>query len=288
MRPFVPSSVDSTKAAIAARSTHAGQFVVFCRLNLSIAFCSHASSSKSSASFRLASWPWHLRTLLISVPTFFDTLHSQPAMGDVEASVPVSSPPSGVPSGSQKTLSLLASSSATTPAPIEGRSMHAGHLVVLSEVNLSSAACSHASSAASSASFPVCRLQWHLRIETASFPTAFPTLFSHFVIGPFGGSGGMKPPSSPPNGAPGVPAMALAAASAAMHPMIATRNLFMLPSLRVVVGRGTSSRGPRRRSVRLWLTGRADSGARNYGGRRPAISSDGFGKLWLSCGLRSG
>jgi hypothetical protein len=48
------------------------------------------------------------------------------------------------------------------------------------------------------ANFPVARLTWHFTIGATSFPPAFATRLSHFAIGPFGASGGIKPASSLP------------------------------------------------------------------------------------------
>src|SRR6516162_1984063 len=57
---------------------------------------------------------------------------------------------------------------------------------------------SHASSAVSSASFPLARLAWHLSMHAISLPAAFAAPASHFAVGLL--AGGMKPVSSPPNG----------------------------------------------------------------------------------------
>src|SRR6516225_502832 len=59
---------------------------------------------------------------------------------------------------------------------------------------------SHESSAVSSASFPFTRSAWHLKMHAISLLSAFAAPASHFVMGPFGASGGTKPVSSPPNG----------------------------------------------------------------------------------------
>ena len=59
---------------------------------------------------------------------------------------------------------------------------------------------SHASSAVSSASFPLARLAWHLSMHPISLPAAFAAPASHFALGDF--AVGMSPVSSPPNGVP--------------------------------------------------------------------------------------
>jgi len=60
---------------------------------------------------------------------------------------------------------------------------------------------SQASSAVSSASFPLDRLAWHLMTHATALLTAFATLASHLPVSDFGS--GMLPVSSPPNGVPG-------------------------------------------------------------------------------------
>src|SRR5262252_5604834 len=55
---------------------------------------------------------------------------------------------------------------------------------------------SHESSAVSSASFPLARLAWHLRMHAISLSTAFAAPASHFALA----AGGTKPVSSPPKG----------------------------------------------------------------------------------------
>jgi hypothetical protein len=55
---------------------------------------------------------------------------------------------------------------------------------------------SHASSAVSSASFPLARLAWHFWMHAISLPAAFAAPASHFASA----AGGIKPVSSPPNG----------------------------------------------------------------------------------------
>ena len=59
---------------------------------------------------------------------------------------------------------------------------------------------SHASSAVSSASFPLARLAWHLARHAIYLPAAFAAPDSHFALADFGV--GMSPVSSPPNGVP--------------------------------------------------------------------------------------
>ena len=51
---------------------------------------------------------------------------------------------------------------------------------------------SHASSAVSSASFPLARLAWHFRMHAISLPSAFAAPASHFALA----AGGMEPVSS--------------------------------------------------------------------------------------------
>src|SRR5262249_22975100 len=55
---------------------------------------------------------------------------------------------------------------------------------------------SQESSAVSSASFPLARLAWHLRMHAISLSTAFAAPASHFALA----AGGTKPVSSPPKG----------------------------------------------------------------------------------------
>src|SRR5262249_58745569 len=85
--------------------------------------------------------------------------------------------------------------------------MHAGQpdSLAIDAVNfaaqdLPASVFSHASSAVSSASFPLARLAWHLSMHAISLPAAFAAPASHFALVHFGG--GMSPVSSPPNGVP--------------------------------------------------------------------------------------
>ena len=59
---------------------------------------------------------------------------------------------------------------------------------------------SHESSAVSSASFPLARLAWHLKMHALSLSLAFAAPASHFALADF--AVGMSPESSPPNGVP--------------------------------------------------------------------------------------
>ena len=59
---------------------------------------------------------------------------------------------------------------------------------------------SHASSAVSSASFPLARLAWHLPMHAVSLPLAFAAPASHFAMADF--AVGTKPLSSPPKNVP--------------------------------------------------------------------------------------
>src|SRR6516164_11447895 len=83
--------------------------------------------------------------------------------------------------------------------------MHAGQPVSLAidsanfaVQDLPTRVVSHESSAVSSASFPLARLAWHLRMHAISLSAAFPAPDSHFAVGLL--AGGRKPVSSPPNG----------------------------------------------------------------------------------------
>src|SRR6516164_4952602 len=59
---------------------------------------------------------------------------------------------------------------------------------------------SQESSAVSSASFPLARLAWHLKMHALSLSAAFAAPASHFAVGLL--AGGMRPVSSPPHGVP--------------------------------------------------------------------------------------
>src|SRR6516165_157725 len=84
--------------------------------------------------------------------------------------------------------------------------MHAGQPFSLAmdaanfaEQDLPASVFSHESSAVSSASFPLARSAWHLKMQAISLLAAFAAPASHFAVALFGG--GMKPVSSPPHGA---------------------------------------------------------------------------------------
>jgi hypothetical protein len=66
------------------------------------------------------------------------------------------------------------------------------------------AVVSHASSAASSVSFPLTRLMWHLKIVPTSFPVALADAVRAFGQGTLPGAGRYLAGVIPPNGVPAV------------------------------------------------------------------------------------